>query len=154
MSLARARDAFGPVAALAQLRSELAGAIGGDHADAAAAYLVEELTGGPEGFVVSAGGLTLLEKFRRTVGGPAYEENLAVLDDLAVRRQLVEAWLTTWAASTGTDAGAGDLAEAVAVELCPGLPRYTSEAQAARWAEVKSAYGGNRDGTREAGRVA
>ena len=128
VSLARARDAFGPVAALEQLRSELAGAIGGEHADAAAAYLVEELTGGPEGFVVSAGALTLLEKFRRTVGGPAYEEDLAALDDLAVRRQLVEAWLTTWASSTGTDAGPGDLAEAVAVELCPGLPRYTSDA--------------------------
>src|SRR5690606_21768210 len=66
--------------------------------------------------------------FRRTVGGPAYEEDLAALDDLAVRRQLVEAWLTTWASSTGTDAGPGDLAEAVAVELCPGLPRYTSDA--------------------------
>ncbi|MEV6834605.1 DNA repair ATPase, partial [Streptomyces sp. NPDC051133] len=87
VSLARARDAFGPSAALTELVTELAGAIERWHggavpsAGSAAAYLFEELTAGPEGFVLGAGARTLLEKFRHTAGG--YRDELGRLDDLA-----------------------------------------------------------------------
>lgn len=128
VSLARARDTFGLAPAIADLRGELARAITGEAADAAAAYLFEELTSGPEGFVVSGGCRTLLDKFRRTVGTSAYDDDLAALADLAARRQLVEAWLSSYAASTGADLAPGDLAEAVAAELCPDLARYESDA--------------------------
>ncbi|MGW5199161.1 DNA repair ATPase [Streptomyces spiralis] len=150
VSLARARDTFGRAAAtaVAELEGELSEAIGqwratsgGDVpateaggpagaeelAGAAAAYLFEELTTGPEGFVISAGARTLLDKFRRTVGGSAYEEDLAALDELAARRQLAAAWLTAYADATGADVTTGDLAEAVAAELCPGLTRHESD---------------------------
>ncbi|MFJ4691071.1 DNA repair ATPase [Streptomyces sp. NPDC088766] len=128
VSLARAREAFGLAPAIADLREELAEAIGGEAADAASAYLFEELTGGPDGFVVSAGARALLDAFRRTVGTPAYHEDLTALEDLGARRQLVEAWLSAYAAATGTDLAPGDLAEAVAAELCPDLTRYGSDA--------------------------
>ncbi|PWI16868.1 DNA repair ATPase [Streptomyces sp. Act143] len=128
VSLARARDTFGLAPAIDDLRRELARAIGGERADAAAGYLFEELTGGPDGFVLSATARTLLDKFRRTVGTSAYDDDLAALGDPAARRQLVEAWLTSYTASTGTDVPAGDLAEAVAAELCPELARYDCEA--------------------------
>ncbi|MFD4565640.1 DNA repair ATPase [Streptomyces sp. NPDC058467] len=121
---------------------------------AAAAYLFEELTTGPEGFVISTSTRTLLDKFRRTVGTSAYDDDLAVLDDLAARRQLVETWLSAYVAATGADTGLGgfggtgagagaglgafggtgagaalgDLAEAVVAELCPELTRYESDA--------------------------
>lgn len=103
------------------------GPAAGDLAAAAAAYLFEELTSGPDGFVVSAAARTLLDKFRRTVGGSAYDEDLAALDDLAARHQLAAAWLTAYADATGTPLAPGDLAEAVAVELCPDLPRHDSD---------------------------
>ncbi|MGW0083278.1 DNA repair ATPase [Streptomyces sp. NPDC003393] len=158
VSLARARDTFGPAAgtAVEELEAELSGAIdrwwatdGGlptaaedgvpataeDLAGAAAAYLFEELTTGPEGFVISAGARTLLDKFRRTVDGSAYEEDLAVLDEPAARRQLAGAWLTAYADATGADVTAGDLAEAVAAELCPGLTRHESDAPVVTVAE-------------------
>ncbi|MFJ4719402.1 DNA repair ATPase [Streptomyces luteogriseus] len=125
VSLARARDTFGVTPAIADLRRELADVAGGE---AAAAYLFEELTTGPDGFVISAGTRTLLDKFRRTVGTSAYDDDLTALTDPAARRQLVEAWLTAYASATGTDLTPGDLAEAVAAELCPGLTRYESEA--------------------------
>ncbi|MFJ3210328.1 DNA repair ATPase [Streptomyces flaveolus] len=134
VSLARARDTFGLAPAIADLRQELARAVtegAGETAatgEAAAAYLFEELTCGPDGFVLGAGTRTLLDKFRRTVGGPAYDEDVAALGDLAARRQLVEAWLTAYTASTGTETTPGDLAEAVAAELCPDLPRYPYDA--------------------------
>ncbi|MFE2512886.1 DNA repair ATPase [Streptomyces naganishii] len=102
-------------------------AVVGELAASAAAYLVEELTTGPEGFVVGAGTRALLDKFRRTAGGSAYDEDLAALGDLAARRQLAEAWLTAYVTATGASTTEGDLAEAVAVELCPDLPRYESE---------------------------
>ncbi|MFE0255790.1 DNA repair ATPase [Streptomyces sp. NPDC059010] len=124
-SLARARDTFGLAPAIADLQRELAEAIG---SEAAAAYLFEELTSGPAGFVISADTRTLLDKFRRTVGSSAYDDDLTALGDLPARRQLVEAWLTSYAASTGTDLSSGDLAEAVAAELCPDLARYESDA--------------------------
>ncbi|MGW7486458.1 DNA repair ATPase [Streptomyces sp. NPDC054786] len=125
-SLARARETFGPTSAIAELQAEFAGAIGRDEAASAAAYLFEELTRGPDGFVLSTGTRTLLDTFRRTVGTPAYDEDLSALDDLAARRQLVEAWLSSYAVATATTAG--DLAEAVAAELCPDLTRYESDA--------------------------
>jgi len=133
VSLARARDTFGLTPAIADLRQELAEAIGewdgtrGAQA-AASSYLFEELTSGPDGFVISGGTRTLLDKFRRTVGTSAYDDDLAALGDLAARMQLVEAWLSSYASSTGTDIAPGDLAEAVAAELCPDLARYESAA--------------------------
>ncbi|MFC7981298.1 DNA repair ATPase [Streptomyces sp. NPDC057336] len=125
LSLARARDTFGLAPAIADLEAELATATG---TRAAAAYLFEELTSAPEGFVISAGTRTLLDKFRRTTGDSAYDDDLTALTDPAARRQLVEAWLTSYTAATGTDLAPGDLAEAVAAELCPELPRYESDA--------------------------
>ncbi|WP_046258507.1 DNA repair ATPase [Streptomyces sp. WM6386] len=127
-SLARARDTFGPTPAIADLQKELAEAITGKVADAAATYLFEELTTGPDGFVISVGARTLLDKFRRTVGTSAYDDDLAALGDLAERKQLVEAWLSSYTSAAGTDITAGDLAEAVAAELCPDLPRHESDA--------------------------
>ncbi|MFG2523504.1 DNA repair ATPase [Streptomyces sp. NPDC048527] len=128
VSLARARDTFGLAPAIADLQKELAEAITGEVADAAAAYLFEELTSGPDGFVISVGARTLLDKFRLTVGTSAYDDDLAALGDLAEREQLVEAWLSSYTSATGTDIAAGDLAEAVAAELCPDLPRHESDA--------------------------
>ncbi|MGP8298292.1 DNA repair ATPase [Streptomyces inhibens] len=133
VSLARARETFGLAPAIADIERELAAAItawdGTDSASTAAAtYLFEELTSGPDGFVISSGARTLLDKFRRTVGMPAYDEDLAALGGLAARRQLVEAWLSSYTTSSGTDVTPGDLAEAVAAELCPGLTRYASDA--------------------------
>ncbi|GCB43922.1 DNA repair ATPase [Streptomyces sp. NL15-2K] len=125
VSLARARDTFGLTPAITDLRAELAETIG---TEAAAAYLFDELTSGPDGFVISAGTRTLLDKFRRTVGTSAYDDDLAALAELPARSQLVEAWLTSYAAATGTDLGPGDLADAVAAELCPELDRYESDA--------------------------
>ncbi|MFJ9046045.1 DNA repair ATPase [Streptomyces sp. NPDC102347] len=133
-SLARVRDAFGAPPALDALRGELAGAVGEWAPDtpvrpeACAAYLFDELTTGPEGFVISARARTLLDKFRRTVAGEAYDEDLTALADLTARRQLVEAWLTAYSEATGDRVDAGDLAEAVAAELCPDLPRHESDA--------------------------
>ncbi|MFD1663519.1 DNA repair ATPase [Streptomyces caeni] len=134
VSLARARDTFGLAPAIGDLEEELAEAIAAWDPDAdrpasaAAAYLFDELTTGPDGFVISAATRTLLGTFRRTVGTAAYDDDLAALDDLAARRQLADAWLSAFVASTGTDAAAGDLAEAVAAEVCPELTRYESDA--------------------------
>ncbi|MFI6371222.1 DNA repair ATPase [Streptomyces sp. NPDC050546] len=125
LSLARARDTFGLAPAIADLRRELSGVAGGEES---AAYLFEELTSGPPGFVISAGTRTLLDKFRRTVGTSAYDDDVTALTDPAAREQLVEAWLTAYTTATGTALTPGDLAEAVAAELCPGLTRYESDA--------------------------
>ncbi|MGW2421932.1 DNA repair ATPase [Streptomyces sp. NPDC001709] len=129
-SLARARDAFGAVPAIGELERELAGAIEAWDASApggpSAAYLFEELTGGPEGFVLGVTARTLLDKFRHA--GGSYRRDLEGLTGLAARRQVVRAWLGAYAAATGTEAGPGELAEAVAAELCPGLPRYDGDA--------------------------
>ncbi|MGM0353495.1 DNA repair ATPase [Streptomyces sp. ECR3] len=143
-SLARARETFGLAPAIADLRAELARAVvewsadadaapraeplSARQAEAAAAYLFDELTTGPEGFVLAAGTRALLEAFHRTAGGPAYAEDLAALDGPSARHQLAEAWLSAYTAATGTDLPPGDLAEAVAAELCPELPRYPGEA--------------------------
>ncbi|WP_217170087.1 DNA repair ATPase [Streptomyces sp. AC512_CC834] len=162
VSLARARDTFGLSTAIADLEAELARAISawtptaeqgegegegegageggttGVAGGAVASYLFHELTVAPEGFVLGAGTRTLLEKFRRTVGTPAYDEDLAALDDLAARRQLAEAWISSYATTgtgTGTDPTPGDLAEAVAAELCPDLTRYDGDAPPTATAE-------------------
>ncbi|MEV0174711.1 DNA repair ATPase [Streptomyces sp. NPDC050803] len=137
VSMARARDTFGPAPVIADLQGELAEAAGSSWLvaqfpaplwGAAAAYLLEELTSGSDGFVISGGTRTLLDKFRRAVGTSDYDDDLAALGDLAARKQLVEAWLTSYTASTGVDLAPGDLAEAVAAELCPELERYLSDA--------------------------
>ncbi|MCX4884137.1 DNA repair ATPase [Streptomyces sp. NBC_00847] len=128
LSLARARETFGLAPAIADLERELEEAIGGPTANAAACYLFEELTTGPDGFVLSAGTRTLLDKFRRTTGTSAYDDDLAALDAPAARRQLVETWLTAYTTATSTDIDPGDLAEAVTAELCPDLLRYESDA--------------------------
>ncbi|WP_432087048.1 DNA repair ATPase [Streptomyces sp. bgisy095] len=130
VSLTRARDLFGAASAVDGLRDELAGEIGDP---TAAAYLVEELAAGPSGFAVSAAARTLLATFRRAVGSSAYDDALAGLTDPGARRQLVEAWLTSYASASGEplDGGVldgGVLTEAVAVELSPGLERYEVDA--------------------------
>lgn len=124
-SLARARDTFGPTPVLADFLAELATKTG----EPAAAYLFDELTTAPEGFVISAGARTLLDKFRRAVGSSAYDDDVQALDEPAARRQLVEAWLTAYTTASGTEVDPGDLEEAVAVELCPDVPRYESDAR-------------------------
>ncbi|MGW1437440.1 DNA repair ATPase [Streptomyces griseus] len=133
VSLARARDTFGSAPAIARLREEWAAAIGSPSpaapGHAVAAYLFEELTTGPAGFVVGSSVRTFLAAFHRAVGPDAYAEDLAALgDDRAARRQLVEGWLAPYAETTGAGLGDGDLAEAVAVELCPELERYACDA--------------------------
>lgn len=128
VSLSRARETFGLAPAIADFQAELASEVGGEGAAAAAGYLFEELTSAPEGFLLGADARTLLDTFRRAVGTAAYDEDLTALDGLAARRQLVEAWLSSYAEATGADLAAGDLAEAVAAELCPGLTRYESDA--------------------------
>ncbi|MFJ8400811.1 DNA repair ATPase [Streptomyces microflavus] len=129
VSLARARETFGLAPAIAVLQEEWAAAIGGSGggapADAVAAYLFEELTTGPAGFVVGASIRAFLDAFHRAAGPDAYADDLAALGgDLAARKQLVEGWLTPYAEATGAGTDPGDLAEAVAVELCPELERY------------------------------
>ncbi|MFJ9904313.1 DNA repair ATPase [Streptomyces sp. NPDC101152] len=137
-SLSRARETFGLPPAVGDFLAELATAISTADsaptdddkvASGAAAYLFEELTTDPDGFVINAGTREFLDKFRRTAGISAYDDDLATLDDPAARTQLVEAWLSAYATASGaSDLAPGDLAEAVAAELCPGLPRYTSHA--------------------------
>ncbi|WP_257002515.1 DNA repair ATPase [Streptomyces sp. WZ.A104] len=136
VSLARARDTFGLAPAIAALQEEWAAAIadspaasGGARPGAVAAYLFEELTSGPAGFVRSAASRAFLDGFHRAAGPDVYAEDLAALgDDLAARRQLVEGWLAPYAEATDAGFGDGDLAEAVAVELCPELERYACDA--------------------------
>ncbi|MFD5200442.1 DNA repair ATPase [Streptomyces sp. NPDC058375] len=140
VSLARARDTFGLAPTIAVLQEEWATAIehspaasDGARPEAVAAYLFEELTSGPAGFVRSAAVRAFLDGFHRAAGPDVYAEDLAALgDDLAARKQLVEGWLVPYAESTGavesTGIGGGDLAEAVAVELCPELERYACDA--------------------------
>ncbi|GAB3151239.1 DNA repair ATPase [Micromonospora sonneratiae] len=167
-SLGRARARFGRTAAVGELCAELADAataylreVGLDDqltaVDLAGEYLFEELAressagmaaGTPRGFVTGAGARTLLDRFRRTLGGPQsrstkeFDDDLRALgDDLAARHQLVVAWLEAYlgtvpagaaadpGAGVAADPGAGvaadpgglsayDLPEAVAIELC------------------------------------
>lgn len=133
-SLARARDAFGRPPAIEEIRAEIAAAIarfGERHCgfddidtDVAAEYLFEELALGHGRFVTANTARTLVDKFRHTVGGEAYDDDLRRPAPLASRRQLVEAWLGSYAAASGETCTPGDLAEAVVIELYPELPRY------------------------------
>ncbi|MFE5545201.1 AAA family ATPase, partial [Streptomyces sp. NPDC056534] len=121
ISLTRARDLFGSPSAVDGLLRELAREIG----DAtAAAYLVDELASGPQGFAVSDAARTLLDTFRHAVGSPAYDDALAAVTEPDARRQLAESWLTSYLSASGEPLDEGVLAEAVAVELTPGLDRY------------------------------
>ncbi|MFJ4704232.1 DNA repair ATPase [Streptomyces anulatus] len=137
LSLARARDTFGLAPAIAALQEEWVAEIGSPSPSApghaVAAYLFEELTTGPAGFVVGSSVHAFLDAFHRAAGPDAYRDDLAALgDDPAARRQLVEGWLAPYAETAGAcgevGPGAGDLAEAVAVELCPELERYVCDA--------------------------
>ncbi|MFI8853545.1 DNA repair ATPase [Streptomyces sp. NPDC053499] len=143
VSLARAGETFGPVRGAARLADELAAAIeaftravplgespGTRHAQAAA-YLLEELTCEPGGFVLGAEARSVLEKFRHAVGTDAHEAytaDLAALDTPAERHQLATAWLGSYARYSGTELAPGELAEAVAAQLCPRLERYDADA--------------------------
>ncbi|OAH10384.1 DNA repair ATPase [Streptomyces jeddahensis] len=123
-SLVRARETFGTAPALEGLRTEMAEA--GQLSGLAAEYLVEELATG-ESFATSAAARMLLDKFRRAVGASPYEEDVRdrLADgDTAAAQRLVEGWLASYAASCGEDVDTGDLAEAVAIEVCPVLNRY------------------------------
>ncbi|WP_306325695.1 DNA repair ATPase [Streptomyces venezuelae] len=121
VSLTQARDLFGSASALDGLRQELAERLG---SGTAAEYLTTELASGPPGFAFAHEAHTLLEKFRRAVGTSAYDDTLAALTEPDARRQLVEAWLTSYASATGERLDEGVLAEAVAVQLSPDLDRY------------------------------
>lgn len=161
-SLARARDRFGrpdrgavpPEGdrveagdAIDRLHAELAAEVGrfltdagltGPAGEAALAgeYLFEELSRPPAGFVTGAGARTMLDRFRRALGGPQsrsareFDADLRALDgDLTSRHQLVEAWLTAFLATDDGTLSGYDLPEAVAVELCGAdLPRHEAAA--------------------------
>ncbi|MGW4056265.1 DNA repair ATPase [Streptomyces sp. NPDC004779] len=124
ISLSSARDLFGAPSALDGLRRALAERIGDP---AASAYLVEEIATAPAGFALSAPARTLLEKFRRAVGTSRYDDSLAALVAPETRRQHVEAWLAAYLSASGETHDEDVFAEAVAVELCPGLERYEAE---------------------------
>lgn len=144
-SLVRARETFGEAPALDALRTELADAMA-DFASAlpglpsrrhavAAEYLVEELGSGGS-FTTGAAARTLLDKFRRAVGSSSpYEDDVRrhIEDgEPAAAHRLVEGWLTSYAGACGEDVDGGDLAEAVAIELCPRLPRHDVDAPLTR----------------------
>ncbi|MFI2369416.1 DNA repair ATPase [Streptomyces sp. NPDC018833] len=128
VSLVRARETFGTAPALEALRDELSGA--GELSALGAEYLVEELaTGGS--FTTGPAARMLLEKFHRTVGSSPYAEDVPLLlaeGDTAAAQRLVEGWLSSYAASCGEDVDAGDLAEAVAIEVCQDLARHEVDA--------------------------
>ncbi|GLZ31397.1 hypothetical protein Lesp02_35850 [Lentzea sp. NBRC 105346] len=109
-SLGRLRDVFGHSPQIDLLCAEFGEAIG----DALAGeYLFEELAAG-KGFVTSANARKLVDRFQARV-----DEDFTEVSDLNARKQLIEAWL-----------GAFDEAdpEAVAIILCPDLPRHDSSA--------------------------
>ncbi|MFJ8645328.1 DNA repair ATPase [Streptomyces sp. NPDC093546] len=141
-SLVRARETFRTApAALDALRGELVDAGAGALTARAAEYLVEELATG-ESFVAGPAARTLLEKFRRSVDPTPYARDVRDrLDagDTAAARRLVEGWLASYAAASGEEPDAGDLAEAVAIEVCPALVRH--EADAALTAVVEGLLG-------------
>ncbi|MDI9885083.1 DNA repair ATPase [Streptomyces sp. HNM0645] len=139
-SLVRAREVFGATPALDALRGELADAMDAFAAGTpglrahrgtrAAAYLVEELATG-ESFVTSASARTLLDAFRRAAGSSPYDEDVRTrlaAGDPAAAHRLVEGWLVSYAGALHAEVDPGDLAEAVAIELCPDLPRHDVDA--------------------------
>ncbi|GII29335.1 hypothetical protein Pmi06nite_27770 [Planotetraspora mira] len=140
-SLARARAMFRQGPAVGEIRAELASAVDaflrdtglpGGETGLAGEYLFEELSSTPPGFVTSAAARGVLDGFRRVLGGSVKEleaDLRALGDDLKARHQLVEAWLGAYlgASDERRAVPAGDLAEAVAVQLCD-LPRHDSSA--------------------------
>ncbi|MDP9799706.1 hypothetical protein J2S43_008218 [Catenuloplanes nepalensis] len=142
-SLIRARAVFGTAGpAVSQLASELGASatvflgeagLPVEEPEQVGEYLVEELGGEPFGFVTSADARTLLDRFRRALGGAAapsgrdFDEDLRALDDLAARHQLASAWLGAYLASVSSPAPP-ELAEAVALLLTADLPRHDSSA--------------------------
>ncbi|RII09196.1 ATPase involved in DNA repair [Streptomyces sp. YIM 130001] len=139
VSLARARETFGLAPAIDELTAELALSLGefaSTHqiADAdpalAAGYLFEELTSEQAGFVTGAPARALLDGFRAALADKSegYDADLVSLATLRSRRQLVDGWLASYAATLDPTADPGDLAEAAAVELCPDLERYAPDA--------------------------
>ncbi|GAA3242186.1 DNA repair ATPase [Actinocorallia longicatena] len=112
LSLARAGARFGGVPAeLAELAGRLEREIGGHRLSGE--YLVAELSREEFAFVTSESALRLTEAFRRAAGDDGREGEAA-------------AWLTAYVRGTGS--GEEDLAEAIAVETCPELPRRESSA--------------------------
>ncbi|MGP3936539.1 DNA repair ATPase [Nonomuraea sp. KM88] len=132
LSLVRARTVFGDTSALGALAAELGAAIAefmsGLRTDAApdaglaGEYLVEELGGGPAGFVTSKGARDLLDAFRHELG-PAkareFDEDLQAVA-LPERLQLAQAWMSAFRDGP-------EVTEAIAVQLCD-LPRHDSSA--------------------------
>ncbi|WP_425826102.1 DNA repair ATPase [Streptomyces fractus] len=132
VSLAGARDTYGRAPAITELEAELSAAIAersGPADGTPAAYLFEELTSVPDGFVLPEVIRSFLDKFRYSNGSSLYEDTLTTLaGDLSARRQHAHAWLSAYATAGGHHLDEGDLAEAVTAELCPDLPRYPSAA--------------------------
>nr|WP_228449679.1 DNA repair ATPase [Streptomyces alkaliterrae] len=131
-SLARARRAFGPGPAVAELAAELSTHAGdflqqsglpAVDTGAVGRYLFEELAMGRPAFATSRAARELLADFRAALGGDhsaeakEFSEDLRALgDDLTARHQLALAWLSAYAEARS--APTTDLAEAAAVELC------------------------------------
>ncbi|MGE9696029.1 DNA repair ATPase [Streptomyces sp. CH6] len=130
-SLTRARDTFGvEPGALTALRTRLGaeagrGVWGDGLSEGATAYLIEELATGQADFVTGPGARGLLAGFRAQVGTVPYAEEVRerlAADDPEGAGALVRGWLEAYVRG-GTDREAGpetdgDLAEAVALELC------------------------------------
>ncbi|MEU6441469.1 DNA repair ATPase [Streptomyces sp. NPDC047046] len=131
VSLTRARDTFGvEPGALTALRTRLvaqagSGVWGDGLSEEAAAYLIEQLATDETKFVEGPGARDLLTGFRAHVGTVPYTEEareLLAADDPEGAAALVRGWLEAYVRG-GTDREAGpetdgDLAEAVALELC------------------------------------
>ncbi|MEV6035429.1 DNA repair ATPase [Nonomuraea sp. NPDC052116] len=137
VSLVRARAVFGPTPALDSLAVELETLIAdflgglrtpatdptvGTGAGLAGEYLVEELGGGPFGFVTGKAARDLLDGFRQALG-PAklreFEDELKSVP-LPERLQLAHAWMAAYHQGP-------EVAEAIAVQLCD-VPRHDSSA--------------------------
>ncbi|MFD9717797.1 DNA repair ATPase [Streptomyces sp. NPDC059076] len=134
LSLARAQEVFGAVGATDGLRDEIAAALAGAalplHHPGAADYLVAELASG-ESFTTSGTARALLDKFTRAVGACPYADDVRAQlaeGEVAAAHRLVEGWLTAWARTTGEHLAAGDIAEAVAIELTARLARHDVDA--------------------------
>lgn len=137
-SMARARETFGLATAIGELQRELAslmGEFGGDGVPAA--YLFEELAREETAFVVGPAVRALLDKCREPGVRAGFRDDLAALgEDLPARRQLAATWLAGFAGALGTPLGAGELAEAVAVELCGEALAHRDAAEGCATAET------------------
>lgn len=112
-SLGRMREVFGHTSQIDLLCAELGEAVGDQ---LAGEYLFEELASAQPGFVTSAHAAGVVDRFRARV-----TEDFTTVPEPAARQQLVEAWL-------GAFLGGDHDPEAVAILLCPDLPRYESSA--------------------------